>query len=106
MDTQTTLALDYSNDVESAFTDGRLSIVVDDERTLQWHLSFVARPEKWDCRGSIVHVVSKPAGGEIRGYVLINGTLHMRLPNYEGDWPELDAAVERRLGARIAKESK
>lgn len=101
LNTQTEMALDYSGEVEQAFADDRLFIIVDDEKPLQWHLSFVARPEKWDCRGSIVHVVSRPAGGEIRGYVLIDGTLHLRLPNYAGDWPELDAAVSRRLSAPV-----
>lgn len=101
---QTEMSLDYSSDVETAFGDGRLSIIVDDERSLSLHLSFIARPAKWDGRGAVVHVVSRPAGGEIRGYVLIAGVLHLRLPNYAGEWPELDAAVERRLNARAAKD--
>lgn len=104
---QAELNLDYSATVEQAFADGRLSIIVDDETSLQWHLGFVGRPDKWDCRGAIVHIISKPAGGEIRGYVRIGNALHLRLPNYAGDWPELDAAVERRLGATVvAKESR
>lgn len=100
---QTELPLEYSNDVESAFADGRLSIIVDDERTLDpRRSSFVARPVKWDGHGAFVHVMSSPAGGEIRGYVLIKGALHLRLPNYAGEWPELNTAVERRLNARKA----
>lgn len=104
-DSQTELPLDYSGTVEAAFEDGRIFIQVDEERTLHPYLSFVDRPAKWNGKGALVHVISKPAGGEIRGYVLIDGRLHMRLPNYAGDWPELDAAVTRRLNAR-AKEAK
>ena len=86
-------------DVESAFIDGRLFVQVDYEKNLDPHLSFEASPAKWDGRGQLVHVISKPAGGEIRGYVLIDGALHLRLPNYAGDWPDLDAAVRRRINA-------
>lgn len=90
------------SEVETAFSDGRLSILVDEERNLNPHLSFVACPPKWDGRGALVHVISKPAGGEIRGYVRIGNVIHLRLPNYAGEWPDLDAAVEKRLGVRIA----
>ena len=104
---QAELPLEYSGEVEAAFADGRLYITVDDQfertgRTLSPHLSFVARPATWDGHGKLVHVISRPAHGEIRGYVLINGLLHLRLPNYAGDWPELDAAVARRLLAGMA----
>lgn len=95
--------LTADTDVESAFIDGRLYIVVNDECRLNPHLLFEERPAKWDERGRIVHVISKPAGGEIRGYIMIDGALHLRLPNYAGDWPDLDAAVARRLDARLAK---
>lgn len=47
-----------------------------------------------------VHVISKYAGGEIRGYALINGELRERGPRYM-DWPELDAAVSARTGYPI-----
>lgn len=94
---QLSLAIDYSAEVEQAFVDGRLYLLVDDERNLNPHLLFVDPPKKWDGRGALVHVISKPAGGEIRGFILIDGRLHMRLPNYAGAWPELDAAVSRRM---------
>jgi hypothetical protein len=90
----------WSGDVEQAFTDGRLYVEIDEPRSISPHLAFVNRPAKWDGRGSLVHVISRPAGGEIRGYVLIEGKLHMRLPNHAGDWPELDAAVARRVSAK------
>lgn len=95
------LALDYSGEVEAAFADGRLSVIVDPARSLQPYLSFVGSPPKWDGHGALVHVVSRPAGGEIRGYILIGNSLHLRLPSYAGDWPELDAAVARRLGKAV-----
>lgn len=96
---QTELPLSWSGEVEQAFADGRLYLQVDAERTHSPYLSLVDRPAKWDGIGSIVHVISRPAGGEIRGYVLIAGKLHLRLPNYAGDWPELDVAVARRVPA-------
>ncbi|MGN6104853.1 MAG: hypothetical protein ACTHU0_07110, partial [Kofleriaceae bacterium] len=37
-----------ARDVESAFDDGRLYIEIDAEQRLHPHLSFVARPAKWD----------------------------------------------------------
>lgn len=53
-------------------------------------------------KGMFVHVISPHVGGEIRGYVLIDARLHLRLPCYTGLWPELDSAVEKHLGATIA----
>ncbi len=85
------------NEIEEAFAHGRLYVEVDAETRLNPHLSFVDRPAKWDGIGALVHVISRPARGEIRGYVLIAGRLHLRLPNYAGDWPELDAEVTRRV---------
>lgn len=96
------LALSWSGEIEAAFADDRLFIEVDAEKQLHPYLSFVDRPAKWDGVGALVHVISRPAGGEIRGYVLIDGKLHLRLPNYAGNWPELDAAVARRINARSA----
>lgn len=96
----TQLSLSWNGDVEQAFAEGRLYLKIDPEKRHSPHLSFVNRPTRWDGIGAIVHVISRPAGGEIRGYVLINGALYLRLPNYAGDWPELDAAVARRISAK------
>lgn len=52
----------------------------------------------------VVHVMSKPAGGEIRGYVLdAQGGLRLRLPAYAGDWPELDRAIVESLAGYRAR---
>lgn len=48
-----------------------------------------------------VHVMSRSAGGEIRGYALIDGRAYLRLPNYAGEWPELDTAVAVALGVEV-----
>jgi hypothetical protein len=48
-----------------------------------------------------VHVINPRAGGEIRGYVLIEHRLHLRLPCYSGEWPEMDMAVGDHLGALV-----
>lgn len=52
-------------------------------------------------RAAFVHVMSRHAGGEIRGYVLIDGKLHLRHPCYTGRWPEMDEAVEAAIGASV-----
>lgn len=88
-------------DIEAAFDDGRLYTLVDESRRIG-HSSFVGSHEfKWDDSGVIVHVISKPSGGEIRGYVRINGELRLRLPCTPIDWPELDEVVSRRLGLSV-----
>lgn len=97
------LALHYSNDVEAAFADGRLYLVIDPPRPLDaWRLSFVGADGYR--RGGVaetmrlVHVISRPAHGECIGYVLTeDGALRLRLPNYAGEWPEMDAAVLARV---------
>jgi len=100
------------NEIETAFSDGRLSVVLDDrisEGTSVFTSNFLGRDEvkpslvegkptlplRW------VHVMSKPAKGEIRGYALVNGKLHVRLPDYVGPWPELDQAVATKLGVPV-----
>lgn len=100
------LSLDYSNEVEAAFGDGRLYLIVDPPRPLDaWRLSFVGADfyrGRADETMRLVHVISRPSGGECVGYVLTEGgALRLRLPNYAGDWPEMDAAVLARVdGAR------
>ncbi len=43
-----------------------------------------------------VHVISQHAGGEVLGYALLeDGSLHVRLPNYAGHWPEMHVEVTR-----------
>ncbi|MGN6107828.1 MAG: hypothetical protein ACTHU0_22160 [Kofleriaceae bacterium] len=37
-------------------------------------------------------------------HVLMGGRLHLRLPEFLIDWPDLDAAVARRLNARAGKD--
>lgn len=49
-------------------------------------------------RLAFVHVMSRPAGGEIRGYVLYDGQLRLRLPCYTGAWPEMDRVVAEAVG--------
>lgn len=48
-----------------------------------------------------VHVISGRAGGEIRGYVLVDGLLRVRNPCYTGAWPEMDSAAARECKARV-----
>lgn len=74
------------NDVERAHRDGDLTIIVDHPRGGE----------------RLVHVMSRPRGGEIRGYRLCErGCAHVRLPAYTGHWPELDALVARVVGCRV-----
>jgi len=84
-------------DVDEAFSDGRLSLLVLPVRRAGQYYAYEGRTLDHD-EAHTVHVMSKPAGGEIRGYMLMpDGSLRLRLPNYTGAWPEMDAAVERRV---------
>lgn len=52
----------------------------------------------------LLHVMSKPAGGEIRGYQRPSDSAEpwtVRTPNYTGCWPEMDAAVTALTGEPI-----
>lgn len=71
-------------------------------KALYYTASFVGRclVDK-DAAGQLVHVISPHAGGEIRGYLLIEHRLHLRLPCYSGEWPEMDMAVGDHLGAVV-----
>lgn len=50
----------------------------------------------------LVHVISRWSRGEVRGYRVIGNVATVRQPNYVGDWPEVDRAVEAALGVRVA----
>jgi len=50
---------------------------------------------------SRIHVMSRYAGGQIRGYALHAGGLGVCLPCHEGPWLEMDIEV-RRLLATVA----
>lgn len=96
--------LDFDSDggVREAFDDGRLSLLVKehpryDSRAWGSHVrasAFISHGQPF----ATVHVMSKPAGGEIRGYVRLN-VLHLRYPVMA--WPELDEEVSRRLGLPV-----
>ena len=45
----------------------------------------------------VVHVISRWAGGEVRGYILHRGEITVRTPCYSGDWPDLDALVKAKV---------
>lgn len=87
------------SDVAVAFARGRLFVEVDPPRKNRWMADFVGKDTfDSDADLRIVHVVSGPAGGEIRGYVLTeDGALRLRLPAYPHAWPELDTEVLRRV---------
>ena len=88
MSDQGELALALGYPVEDAFADGRLFLIFDDPKPY---------------RDRFVHVMSRPAGGEIRGYIFDgDNRLRIRQPNYHGHWPELDLAVAKRTGAEVA----
>lgn len=49
----------------------------------------------------IVHVISRWAGGEIRGYIIHKDRAFVRYPASPREWPELDRVVEKTLGVRV-----
>lgn len=50
-----------------------------------------------------LHVISKHAGGEIRGYILPEGEASwlLRTPCSPMEWPEIDRAVANLIGAAV-----
>lgn len=48
-----------------------------------------------------VHVISRSAGGEIRGYMWLEGLLYLRMPSYPPDWANLDLEVSRHVGCPV-----
>lgn len=48
-----------------------------------------------------VHVMSRPAGGQVRGYVRINGILYLGRPAYPQEWDDLD--LSRRLQCPVVR---
>lgn len=87
--------------IEAAFTEGDLYLLIDKPRPHGGRLfsAFVGDREVTDGTPLVlVHVMSKPARGEIRGYIMTpDGALRLRLPEYTGHWPALDAAVLARV---------
>lgn len=84
---------DLPSDERAAFDDGRLYLIID---------SISSRD-----LGSVdlVHVMSRPACGEIRGYWSPKDSgepWRIRLPNYTGDWAALDTEVTRITGRAVA----
>ena len=93
-------------DIRDAFAAGRLCLIVDAPRELD-RVPFVGDAMHEGARGRVVHVMSRPAGGEIRGYVMLDddGMLRERCPR-PIRWREMDLVVAERLGAsRIVRHS-
>lgn len=88
--------------VDAAFGDGRLYLTIDEAMALGralgrgWNFAGDAKADPADLV-RVVHVMSRPSGGEIRGYVLLDGALRQRGPCHHGSWPVLDAAVLARV---------
>ncbi|WP_163869637.1 hypothetical protein [Myxococcus eversor] len=106
--TQTQMVLELSDEaseVPRAFDDGRLYLLVDTPVRSSGHRdSGVCGGNAADADGMVtwVHVISRPAGGEVRGYARVGGELRLRLPAYPLEWHELDAEVLHRIGcARV-----
>lgn len=94
-------AVQDSRTVEEAFELGDLRVEVDDPVPVTRQTAAFVGDDlvKPGTQVRVVHVISKPARGEVRGYVLVEGetALRLRTPCYSGDWPEMDAAVQRRV---------
>lgn len=83
-----------AQDVIDAFEDGRLYL-----HRSEFRCGTYGHCEK-------VHVMSNPAGGEIRGYQRPVGSdrpWQICTPNYMGVWHDLDREVERRAGIAIER---
>lgn len=97
-------------DVAAAFADGRLWLIIDEPRPMHPNREIAFEGDvglrSANHRLTIVHVMSKPAGGEIRGYVLVDDEtdLRVRRPNYTGDWLEMDAEVRAAISKATGSE--
>lgn len=92
------------NGIEQSFRAGRIRVDVD-EHTTTFGGRFLTpiQDERSIAPGAgirFVHVMSKPSGGEMRGYALVDGALRVTGAN-PLHWPEMDKAVARRTGARL-----
>ncbi len=90
--------------VEAAIADGRVRMIIEPVKGDGWGRMTV--PDgfagEWGQHRNI-HVISIPAGGEIRGFNLDDdGVAWVRPPVYSGEWPELNAAVAQHLGVVVA----
>lgn len=85
-------------EVREAFAEGTLRVEVDAPVGAGNLTSHVAGGLELGGQVTWVHVLSKPAGGEIRGYAKVGDVLRLRLPAYPVHWTELDAEVCERLG--------
>lgn len=89
---QAELNFDAGAEVRRAFDDGRLFLL---RSTINC---------RYDGHIDLIHVMSKSAGGEIRGYAREHGSnkpWKIRTPNYLGAWPELDAEIGRLTGGEV-----
>lgn len=87
-----------------AFEEGRLYLLVNEHP--RYHNGFSGHVHAGAFVGhdgpfATVHVISRPAGGEIRGYLRIEGMLYLRLPVNPREWDALDLEVSRQLGCPV-----
>jgi hypothetical protein len=87
-----------------AFKDGRLYLLVKEHP--HYHNGFSGHVHAgaflgYDEPFATVHVMSPPAGGEIRGYLRIEGMLYLRPQANPPEWDALDVEVSRQLGCPV-----
>ncbi len=82
---------------------GAVFLIIDAERANGWFGHAAVSTIHHDARVRLVHAISRWAGGEIRGWIWHEDTLHLRYPSSPEDWPELDALVEQATGASVRK---
>lgn len=99
-----TWTADDATEERRAFEDGRLYLLVQEGRYSPDWSGHVCAGRYLQARGAphrTVHVISRPAGGEVRGYITIDGSpLFVRTP-VNVTWDALDAEVSRRLGLPV-----
>lgn len=72
-------------------------LLIDAERPAGWHLGPPGLHPDTPVR--VIHAISRWAGGEVRGWIWTEKRLYLRHPASPESWPELDALVEKALGA-------
>ena len=97
--------IDVTSPERDAFDSGALYLLISEGRySPNWsgHVGAGQHAKSSGAPCRTIHVMSRPAGGEIRGYISIDGSpLYLRTPASPLEWNALDLEVSRRLGLPV-----
>jgi len=96
----------FDLDLGHKMEDGKtpLYLMVDEPTQVLWYNVKLGHEDEQSLVGrncQILHVISRPMKGEIRGYCYFEDRLILRRPAYPELWDELDREVERITGKKV-----